>query len=221
MSGLLETNEAKADRAARIIELLRPVYPDTRPLLDFKNPFQLLVATVLSAQCTDAMVNRVTPELFARYPRPALLAAAELPALENVVRRTGFYRSKARHLVELATTLIEKHGGEVPKDLNDLVALSGVGRKTAGVILSVCFGKAAIIVDTHFARVTRRLGLAEARDPGALEAEIAAFLPQDHWSDFSHLINRHGRLYCVARKPRCADCPIRQLCQGAESQNNS
>lgn len=210
--GNRETMEAKRARALSVLETLAPEYPDTRPLLDFASPFQLLVATVLSAQCTDAMVNRVSPALFARYPTPRDLAVADPGELEELIRPTGFYRSKAAHLRSLAAVLEARFGGAVPATMEELVGLSGVGRKTAGVILSVCFGVPAIIVDTHFSRVARRLDFAVSEDPVRLEREVAELLPRDRWSAASHLLNRHGRRYCGARKPLCADCPARRLC---------
>lgn len=203
---------AKLDRARIVIERLRPLHPDFRPLLEYTSPFTLLVATVLSAQCTDAMVNRVTPALFARFPGPPDVAGAHIEDLEGLIRPTGFYHSKARNLIELSRTLIEKHGGEVPRTMEELTALRGVGRKTAGVVLSVCFGLPAIIVDTHFGRVARRLGFTASEDPATIERDIAEFLPMEDWTAFSHILNRHGRNPCLARSPRCAACPLRDIC---------
>lgn len=206
-------------RAARAIGLLLPLYPDLRPALHYGTPFQLLVATVLSAQCTDAMVNRVTPELFALWPGPRELAGADPAELERVVRRTGFFRSKSRHLVSLASAIVERHGAEVPRTMEELTALDGVGRKTAGVVLSACFGGDAIIVDTHFGRVARRLGFAASEDPVRVEMEIAAYLPRRDWTPFSHLLNRHGRAVCAARTPLCSVCVLMDICSYYEQVN--
>ncbi len=199
-------------RISRILALLRPLYPDLRPQLDYADPFQLLVATVLSAQCTDARVNQVTPALFARFPGPADLAAAPPEELEALIHSTGFFRAKARNLLGLARRLVAVHQGAVPADMRDLTQLPGVGRKTAGVVLSACFGGAALIVDTHFGRVCRRLGLSGSDDPAALERDLGRLLPPERWTEASHLLNRHGRAFCTARKPACAACPVRDLC---------
>ncbi len=212
-----ETAGERRDRAERVLDILAPAYPDLVPLLDYRSPFELLVATVLSAQCTDAMVNRVTPTLFARFPSPAALAGAPVPELEDIVHPTGFFRAKARNLIALSAILVERFGGEVPRTMEELVTLPGVGRKTAGVVLSACFGRSAIIVDTHFGRVCRRLAFARAEDPERLEREIAELLPRARWTEASHVLNRHGRDYCKARAPRCGDCPVAALCPSAFS----
>ena len=200
------------ERAEKVIGALAPLYPDPRPVLDYRNPFQLLVATVLSAQCTDATVNRVTPALFARWSGPASLAQAPIEEIEGIIHSTGFFRAKSRHLSGLSRTLVQRHAGEVPRTMDELTALPGVGRKTAGVVLSACWGGSAIIVDTHFGRTARRLGFASSTNPAVLEKEIAAYLPSRQWTLFSHLLNRHGRVVCVARTPRCVDCAISPLC---------
>lgn len=194
------------------MEILGGLYPAPRPALDFASPFQLLVATVLSAQCTDAMVNTVTPALFARWPDPAALATADSAELEAAIHSTGFFRAKARHLMSLSRAILADHGGEVPLTMEDLTALSGVGRKTAGVVLSVFAGAPAIIVDTHFGRVSRRLGFSAEEDPGKLERDIARFIPEKRWTDFSHQLNLHGRATCTARSPRCPACPVARYC---------
>jgi endonuclease-3 len=209
-------------RAEAVLERLAPIHREALPSLRFRSPFELLVATVLSAQCTDARVNTVTPALFAHFPDPRSLAAAsrdevKRAELESIIFSTGFYRAKARSLSLLALEIVEKHHGAVPGTMEALTALPGVGRKTAGVILSVCFGVPAIIVDTHFGRVARRLRLAESADPVKLEAEIAEYLPKEKWTECSRLLNLHGRKLCFSRAPDCgacvlsADCPSRSL----------
>lgn len=163
------------------------------------------------------MVNTVTPALFARWPGPAELAAAEGGDLERAIHSTGFFRAKARHLIGLSQALVRDHGGEVPLSWDALTALPGVGRKTAGVVLSVFAGEPAIIVDTHFGRVSRRLGFTAETDPAKVERDIARALPADRWTLFSHRLNMHGRGACVARKPRCADCPVKEFCPSRET----
>lgn len=207
-----ETMEERRQRADEVLSTLAPYYPELRPMLDFDTPFSLLVATVLSAQCTDAMVNRVTPVLFASFRTPAELAAAPMDKLENIIHSTGFFHAKARNLVALSRIIVERFAGDVPRTMEDLLTLPGVGRKTAGVVLSACFGESAIIVDTHFGRVSRRLGFARSEDPERLEREIADLLPKEKWTAASHIINRHGREYCKARSPLCAACPVAALC---------
>ncbi len=204
-------------RAEAILSLLAPIHPEQLPALDYGSPFELLVATVLSAQCTDARVNTVTPALFARFPDPRSLAEAARDdgarsELETLVHSTGFFRAKARNLSLLAVSLLENFGGNVPSTMEELTSLPGVGRKTAGVILSACFGSPAIIVDTHFGRVARRLALASSTDPAKLEAEIAAYLPRDRWIECGRLLNLHGRTHCFARKPDCGGCVVSRLC---------
>ncbi len=186
-------------------------------MLDFKTPFQLLIATVLSAQCTDAMVNRTTVRLFHRFPDPAAMAQAALDELETLIHSTGFYKVKAKNIQSISGMLLERHGGVVPDRMEDLLRLPGVGRKTAGVVLSLCHGQAAIIVDTHFGRVVRRLGLSDEEDPARLERDIAAVLPRSRWTEASNILNRHGRAVCSSRRPACRDCSVSGLCPGALS----
>ena len=162
-------------------------------------------------------MNKVTPVLFKRFPTPEALAAADPAEVEQIVHPTGFFRAKARNLKALSRLLVERFGGEVPRTMEELVTLPGVGRKTAGVVLSACFGESAIIVDTHFGRVCRRLELARAEEPARLEREIAELLPRERWTEASHVLNRHGRDYCKARAPRCGDCPVAALCPSAFS----
>lgn len=194
---------------AKALELL---YPQAECELDHRNPFQLLAATILSAQTTDARVNMVTPELFARYPDAASLAAADPEDVERIVRSTGFYQSKAQNLVSMARSLVERFGGEVPTALDDLVTLAGVGRKTANVVRSVAFGLPGLPVDTHVGRLSRRLGLTTEDDPVKVEHELGALLPPAQWGEFSLRVILHGRRVCDAKKPACDRCALERLC---------
>lgn len=203
----------RAVRARRIAALLAEAYPGAECELDYRTPWELLVATVLSAQCTDERVNRVTPELFRRWPGPAELAAAPLAELEEVVRPTGFFRAKARNLREAARCLVAEHGGELPDRLDALTGLPGVGRKTAKVVLGEAFGVAAgIAVDTHVHRLARRMGLADHRDPEKVASALEELLPREHWVAFSMRTILHGRRVCTARKPSCGTCPVEGVC---------
>ncbi|HEU4630737.1 MAG TPA: endonuclease III [Gemmatimonadaceae bacterium] len=204
---------ARQAAAATLYDALLATYPDAHCELDFETPFQLLVATILSAQCTDKRVNMVTPALFARYPDAAALAAAPLEEVEELVRTTGFFRSKAKNLVAMAAALVADHGGEVPADMDALVRLPGVGRKTANVILGNAFGRnEGVVVDTHVARLGARLGLTREEDPVKIEADLAALFPRDRWTMLSHLLIFHGRRTCEARRPKCEACTVRALC---------
>ncbi|MCL1899239.1 MAG: endonuclease III [Promicromonosporaceae bacterium] len=203
-------------RARRIGRLLAEAYPDAHCELDFRNPFELLVATVLSAQCTDKRVNSVTPALFARYPTPAALAAAQEADLEGLLRPLGFFRAKSRSLLGLAARLVERYDGEVPPRLEDLVTLPGVGRKTANVVLGNAFGVPGFPVDTHILRLSRRLGWTDSTDPVQVERELCALFPRRDWVELSHRIIWHGRRVCVARRPKCEQCPLVALCPSAE-----
>jgi endonuclease-3 len=207
-----ESLEANKARLAEIMTILGPLYPDHKPLLDYTNPFQLLIATVLAAQCTDAAVNMVTPALFARFPGPAALGEAPLAELETLIHSTGFFRTKARNIKELSRHLRDRHRGEVPRTMEELTALPGVGRKTAGVVLSTFFGVPAIIVDTHFSRVIRRLGLTESERSEGIERDIGLIAPKEQWTAISHVLNRHGRFRCHARKPLCDACEATLYC---------
>ena len=195
-----------------LIEKLIRLHPETAPFLDSETPFQLLIAVILSAQCTDAKVNEVTKVLFRAFPDAPRLAAAPLADVEKVVYPTGFYREKAKNIIATARLVMERHGGEVPLAMEALTALQGVGRKTANVIRGQVGGLPAIIVDTHFKRVTKRLGLAEQDDPAAIERELLALVPSSLQFAFSMAANRHGRVFCQARAPRCGDCPVQKLC---------
>ena len=212
-----ESKKARRERAVEILGRLRRTYPQTRIALDFENPLQLLMATVLAAQCTDERVNMVTPALFRRYPTARDYAAADPGELEEMVKSTGFFRNKARALKNLGTALVAEHGGEVPASLEQLVALPGVGRKTANVVLGNAMGRIeGIAVDTHTQRLSRRLFLTTEEDPEKIERDLMAVLPQEDWTRFALLLQDHGRKVCKARKPECAVCPVADLCPSAE-----
>ncbi|HTR77860.1 MAG TPA: endonuclease III [Gemmatimonadaceae bacterium] len=209
----MNRRSAKSVRAPEIFDRLTRAYPNAHCALDFNSPFQLLVATILSAQCTDKRVNMVTPALFKRFPTPAALAAAPVPELEAIIKSTGFYHSKAKSLIGMATAIEERHGGRVPDEMSDLVALPGVGRKTANVILGNAFGKnEGVVVDTHVARLSRRLALTRHSDPEQIEQDLIRLFPRPQWTLLSHLLIEHGRTICDARKPKCALCVVSDLC---------
>jgi endonuclease-3 len=207
-----ESRAAKQARAKKILAALERAYPDARIALDYSTPFQLLVATILSAQCTDERVNMVTPALFRKYATARELARARPPALEKEIRSTGFFRAKTRSLLGMAKGLVERHGGEVPDDLDALRELPGIGLKTANVVLGNAFGRQALAVDTHVFRVTQRLGLARSEDPNELHDQLVQVLPRESLTRATHLLITHGRRTCVARTPKCAVCPVRSLC---------
>jgi endonuclease III len=207
-----ESRDAKRARARKITGALKKAYPDAKIALDFKTPLELLVATILSAQCTDERVNMVTPALFRKYGGARDYARAESAVLEEEVRSTGFYRAKTRSIIAMAKALQDKHGGEVPRSRDALVALPGVGLKTANVILGNAFGEPAIAVDTHVFRVSHRLGLARSDDPDKIHDQLVDVLPEKEWTFTTHLIQAHGRRCCFARKPLCPACPVRTLC---------
>jgi endonuclease III len=207
-----ESREDKKRRARSILKQLERAYPDAAIALHFSTPLELLVATILSAQCTDERVNLVTPDLFRRYPTAEAYARAPLETVEHEIRSTGFYRAKARSLVGMAKALVERHGGEVPRRREELTRLPGVGLKTASVVLGNAFGEPAIAVDTHVFRVSQRLGLAKADDPDQIHDQLVEVLPKPTWTRACHLIQAHGRRTCTARKPACPTCPVRALC---------
>ncbi|MEV7776856.1 endonuclease III [Kitasatospora sp. NPDC088351] len=207
-----ESHLAMVRRARRINRELAELYPYAHPELDFENPFELLVATVLSAQTTDLRVNQTTPALFAKYPTPEDMAAAEPEVLEEIIRPTGFFRAKAKSLIGLSIALRDTFGGEVPGRLEDLVTLPGVGRKTANVVLGNAFGVPGITVDTHFGRLARRFGWTTDEDPVKVEAAVAEIFPKSEWTMLSHRVVFHGRRICHSRKPACGACPIAPLC---------
>ena len=202
----------RRSRAGRILTRLAKAYPDWGPTLEFRTPFELLVATILAAQCTDERVNMVTPALFKRFPSPAAMAGADPAELESLVRSTGFFDAKAKSIKGAADALAARFSGRFPDTMEELVTLPGVGRKTANVILGTCFGKPAIIVDTHVRRVSQRLGLARSDDPDEIERELQAQLPVSSWTAASHALTFHGRRCCAAQKPAHERCPVRELC---------
>lgn len=207
-----------ATRAPRLLGALREAYPDARCALEHETPLQLLVSTILSAQCTDARVNQVTPALFARYPDARSLADAEQEEVEALIHSTGFFRNKARNIIAMARTLVERHSGEVPRTMEELTALPGVGRKTANVVLGNAFGvNEGIVVDTHVARLSARLGLAATDDPVKIEQALVPLFPREHWALLAHLLIAHGRAVCAARAPRCGACTLRELCPSASA----
>ena len=209
---MAESLAEKKARARKLIRLLERAYPDAEIALDFSSPLELLVATILAAQCTDERVNRVTKFLFKKYRIAEDYARADPATLEQDIRSTGFYRAKARAIIGMAKELVQKHRGEVPETLEELVALPGVGRKTANVILGNAFGQAAIAVDTHVFRVAQRLGLAKSEDPEKVHDQLCEVIPKVKWTLFTHLLTTHGRLVCFARTPLCPTCPVRALC---------
>jgi endonuclease-3 len=203
--------------APEVVTRLKAEYPDARTELDWKNPLELLVATMLSAQTTDVQVNRVTQSLFAKYRTAEDYAHADPSELEEDIRPTGFYRNKARSLRNMADALVEEHGGEVPSTMQELVALPGVGRKTANVVLGNAFGvDEGIVVDTHVRRVSGRLGLTENKDPVKIEQDLMKVVPEEDWTVFSHLLILHGRRTCKARKPDCPNCVLNDICPSAQ-----
>jgi endonuclease III len=199
-------------RTRRIVARLAALYPDAHCELDFSNPLQLLIATILSAQCTDVRVNLVTPVLFARYPDAAAFATADPADLEKIIRPTGFFRAKARNIQLCCRQLLELHGGEVPSTMEELVALKGVGRKTANVILGNAFGVPGLPVDTHVTRLSWRLGLTTETDPVKIERDVTALVPPEEWTMLGHRLIFHGRRVCHARNPRCEECTLAKDC---------
>jgi len=200
------------ERARKIMNVLKKTYPDARCMLRHRNPYELLVATILAAQCTDQKVNEVTATLFRKYRTPDDLAAAELDVLQKEIKPTGFFRQKAKSIRNSCVAIVKDYGGRVPDTLEEMVKLPGVGRKTANVVLGECFGKPGIIVDTHFRRVTGRLGLTRNEDPVKIEADLNELIATGDRTLFSHVITFHGRRICVARKPKCEECPVNSLC---------
>ncbi|HYJ15144.1 MAG TPA: endonuclease III [Candidatus Limnocylindria bacterium] len=213
-----ESAQEKAERAAAIAAGLAGLYGAVECPLTHRNNFELLVAVILSAQCTDAAVNKVTPELFARYPNPLALSQASLADIESVIRTLGLFRAKAKSLKRCAEQLVLNHHGEVPSAMADLIELAGVGRKTANVIRGHAFGEPGIAVDTHCRRLARRLRLTRQQNPVKIEIDLARLLPSSEWTNFSHRLIIHGRRVCFARKPACDRCSLRRLCPSAQSQ---
>lgn len=205
------------ERANQVLSILEETHPDA-PLtyLNHRNAFEMLIVTILSAHTTDASVNRVTPELFKKYPTPERLAKAELEDLKRIVRSTGSYNQKSAYIKETAQTLVEHFGGKVPQTIDDLVLCKGVSRKTANVVLSVAFGiNEGVVVDTHIRRVTQRLGLTKEERPGKIETDLMKLLPKDKWGDYARFVGAHGRRVCSARKPDCLNCTLNSLCPSA------
>lgn len=197
----------------KVLDILEKIYPDARCALDYQTPWQLLAATILSAQCTDRQVNIVTRELFALFPEPHSLAKASLSKVENLIRSTGFFRNKAKNLIGCAAAVVASHDGEVPQTMHDLVALPGVGRKTANVVLGNAFGIPGLAVDTHVKRLVRRLGWSKEQDPERIEQQLCRILPQSYWTQTSHLLIHHGRNLCKAQRPQCSSCPVQAFCK--------
>ncbi len=214
---MTESGKARRARTGEILSRLRKEYPDSRCSLDFESPLQLLVATVLAAQCTDERVNLATPALFRRCPTARHYAEIPIEELEELVRTTGFYRNKARSLQNLGRTLVAEHGGKVPETMDELKALPGVGRKTANVVLGNAFGRnEGVVVDTHVQRLSGRLGLTAETGPEKIERDLIPLIPREDWTLWSHLLIDHGRKVCKARKPECPACVVADLCPSAE-----
>lgn len=205
------------EHVGEIVARLEHSYPDAHCSLLHQNPLQLLIATILSAQCTDARVNMVAPHLFQRYPDVQALADADLEDVEEIIRSTGFYRNKARNIIGCAQQLVLRHGGQVPADLDQLVALPGIGRKTANVVLGNAFGIPGMVVDTHVGRLSRLLGLTSHQDPNKIELDLMQAVPREKWTQLAHLFIEHGRQVCKARTPRCAECVLSDLCPSSRA----
>ncbi len=209
--------ELDPKRIAELLRRLQAAYPNAECALHHRNAWELLVATILSAQCTDARVNMVTPSLFEKFPTPAAFAGASLPAIEEEIRSTGFYHNKAKSISGAAKKLISDFGGKVPETMAELLTRPGVARKTGNVALGVAFKKTeGVVVDTHVLRLSHRLGLTRAEDPKKVEEDLMRIIPRDHWIAFSHEMIHHGRQICIARKARCIDCPLETLCNAAD-----
>lgn len=206
---------AGKSRAGKVYSLLAKEYPDAKVALNFRSPFELLVATILSAQCTDARVNMVTPGLFRKYPTPASFAKAIPEELEQDIRSTGFYRQKAKSVISCCRSVVEKFGGEVPRSMDELLTLDGVGRKTANVLLGNAFGIPGIAVDTHVGRLAQRLGFTKEKDPTKIEYDLMELFPKENWTELCHLLMSHGRKVCAARLPKCEVCAVSGLCPSA------
>ena len=208
-----ESVKARKERAARIYDLLVECYPDAHCALHHRNPYELAVATILSAQCTDERVNKVTPALFERYPEALDLAGARRSELEELIHSTGFFRNKAKNLIGMATVVAETHGNELPRNMKELVALPGIGRKTANVILGNAFGiDEGVVVDTHVKRLANRMSFTRYPDPVRIERDLMKLFPRERWTLLAHLLIFHGRQVCAARKPRCVECALSRLC---------
>jgi endonuclease III len=215
-----EVSEPIRRRALEVIGRLAEAYPDAKSSLNFESPFQLLIATILAAQCTDERVNQVTPAFFARFPTPLAMAEAPLPDIEEAIRATGFFRNKARHIQGASRKIVADHGGEVPQTMADLLTLPGVARKTANVVTGNAFGNVVgVIVDTHVGRISRRLGLTTADDPVRVEQDLMQLLPRSAWLDLNHRMIYFGRAICKAPRPHCSICMMSDLCPAYEPKN--
>lgn len=213
---MAETIKEKKQRTKKIIDILAKEFPDSKTALHYTNALELLIATILSAQCTDTRVNKVTPELFKKYPAPQHYVDVSLEELGDDIRSTGFFNNKAKSIQNCCREMIDRFGGKVPNTIEDLVSLPGIGRKTANVVLGNAFGIPGIVVDTHVRRLAGRLGLSDKKDPDKIEMDLNEIVPQEEWTHFSHLFIDHGRKICHARKPLCAQCPINHLCPSSE-----
>ncbi len=200
------------ERAAEVLRILKGRYPDAECALTHEGAWQLLCATILSAQCTDARVNMVTPRLFARYPTVAALAESSAADVEEIVKSTGFFRQKTKSLIEMSQDVVARFGGEVPCALEDLITLRGVGRKTANVLIGVAFGGEGLVVDTHVRRISNLLGWTKQEDPVKIEQELMKLHPRQEWTNLAHVLIHHGRTICIARRPKCGECPVKSLC---------
>ena len=210
-----ENKSARRARAQAIVERLMASYPNARCSLTHHSPFQLLIATMLSAQCTDERVNMVTPILFERFPDALSMASADVEEIANIIRSTGFFNTKSRNILACAQTLVQEHEGQVPADLDTLVKLPGVGRKTANVVLGTAFGVPGLVVDTHVIRIANLLELTHLKDAVKIEYALQDIIPEEYWVIFTHLIIDHGRAVCIARRPQCHQCVLRELCPSA------
>ncbi len=220
MTGMITKDEPLEERIIRtkeIIKRLKKVFPNAQTALIHRNPLELLVATILSAQCTDVRVNKVTPILFRKYKSPKEYASADISELENEIKSTGFYHAKAKNIINCCKMLVEKYNGEVPTKIDELIKLPGVGRKTANVVLGGYFGiVSGIVIDTHVKRIAVRLGLSENADPEKIEIDLMGIVSKKNWIDFGDLLIWHGRNFCTAREPKCTDCPVSDLCPSAK-----
>ena len=212
-----ESKKDRRERADQVYDILQDEYPDAHCALVHQNPYELTVATILSAQCTDERVNKVTPVLFDAYPTPEDLAGARQEDVEEIIHSTGFYRNKARNLIGMAEAVVEEHGGEIPRSMKALAALPGIGRKTANVVLGNAFGiDEGVVVDTHVKRISKRLGFTRHTNPKKVERDLIELFPRERWTMLAHLLIFHGRRICKARKPLCPECPVAHLCPSAE-----
>ena len=213
-SGYSVPNDETRSRARKVVRGLKRAYPDAECALHHDGPFQLLAATILSAQCTDERVNMVTPSLFEKYPTAERLARGRIRDIERIIKSTGFFRAKAKSLKGMAQGLVKDHAGEFPRELDELIQLPGVGRKTANVVLGVCYGIASgVVVDTHVKRISNLLGLTVEANPEKIERDLMVLLPEKEWIEYSHRLIHHGRKICIARRPRCLECPLLPCCQ--------